>query len=85
MTFVIFYDGQPRKFLRKIDKAAARRILDRIDDILIKDPVPHDAKAIVGEHGVFRIGMGEYRALYRINHESDRIIVFKIDKRSRIY
>ena len=47
--------------------------------------VPHDAKRIVGEHNVFRLRIGDYRALYRINYPENKIIVFKIDKRDRVY
>ncbi|MEK6887588.1 MAG: hypothetical protein AABX14_01440 [Candidatus Aenigmatarchaeota archaeon] len=54
MTFEIFYDKQPRKFLRKTDKHIAKRIMDKIDEAFANEPVPHDAKAIVGKHGVFR-------------------------------
>lgn len=85
MTFEIEYDKQPRKFLKKLEKHIAKRIIDRIDRILGNNPVPHDAKAIVGKHGVFRIRIGNYRALYRINYQNKKILIFKVDKRSRVY
>jgi len=47
--------------------------------------VPHGAKAVVGEHGVFRIRIGDYRTIYRVNHEQNKIIIVKIDKRSKVY
>ena len=85
MSLEIFYDRQPIKFLKKLDRATARRIIDKIENILPSGSVPSDARPIVGEHGVFRLRIGDYRALYRINHQSKRIIIFKLDKRSRIY
>ena len=85
MSFEIFYDKQPEKFLEKLDKHVSNRILNKIDDLLTKNPVPHDAKVIIGEHGVFRIRIGDYRVLYRINYSEKRVIVLKIDKRSRVY
>lgn len=85
MTFEIFYDKQPSKFLRKMDKHIAKRIMDKIDEAFANEPVPHDAKTIVGKHGVFRIRIGDYRAAYRINYEMNRIIIFELDKRDRIY
>ena len=85
MTFEIKYDKQPRKFLKKLDKHLMGRIMDKIDDLLMDNPVPHDAKTIVGEHGVFRIRIGDYRALYRINYDEEIIIIFKLDKRPRAY
>ena len=68
MIFEIVYDKQPVKFLNKVNKKVNNRILDKIEETLSNDPVPHDAKSIVGEHGVFRIRIGDYRALYRINY-----------------
>ena len=62
MSFIIKYDNQPQKFLKKLDKDIAKRILDRIDELLTDNPFPHDAKTIIGRHGVFRVRIGEYRA-----------------------
>ena len=84
MIFSIDYDKQPREFLRKLDKHISKRILDKIDT-LKENPVPQNIKAIVGQHGVFRIRIGDYRALYRINYQGNKIIIIKIDKRPRIY
>jgi len=54
MSFEIFYDTQPLDVLKKLDKYLAKRIADKLDALLLPDnPVPHSAKAIVGEHGVF--------------------------------
>jgi len=85
MTFDIGYDKQPIKFLKNQSKEVSRRILDKIDETLKNNPVPKDAKYIIGEHGVYRIRIGDYRALYRINYQENKIIVFIIDKRERVY
>ena len=49
MTFSIEYNKQPQKFLRKADKHIAKRIMDKIDEVLPNNPVPKDAVSIVGE------------------------------------
>jgi mRNA interferase RelE/StbE len=85
MTFDIFYDTQPQKFLKKSEKALAKRIMDKFDQTLKNDPVPHNAVPIVGEHGSFRVRVGKYRALYRVDFSSKKIIVYKIDIRDRVY
>lgn len=85
MTFFIKYDKQPRKFLKKQDKNTSERIIDKIEETLKENPVPQDAKAIVGEHGVFRIRVGKIRALYRINYEKKEIIIVKTDNRDKVY
>lgn len=85
MSYEIFYDKQPEKFLEKLNKHIAARIVDKIQATLSDNPVPHNAVAIEGEHGVFRIRIGDFRALYRINYEANKLIVVKVDKRSRVY
>lgn len=85
MSFSIDYDKQPKRFLKKLGKHLVSRIMDKIDETLINNPVPHDAKSVVGRHGVFRIRIGDHRALYRINYNKKKIIIFKLDKRSRAF
>lgn len=86
MSFEIFYDAQPLDFLKKLDKHFAKRIADKLDSLLLPDnPVPHSAKAIVGKHGVFRLRIGDYRALYSVDYKMEKIIIFKIDKRDAVY
>ncbi len=85
MNYQIEYDKQPQKFVEKSDRHIALRLIGKIEEVLANNSVPHGAKAIVGEHGVFRVRIGDYRALYRINHTSKKIIVFKIEHRSDIY
>lgn len=85
MSYAIFYDKQPEKFLEKLDKHIAKRIKDKIESTLPDNPVPQNATTIIGEHGVFRIRIGNFRALYRINHQENKIIIVEIDKRPRVY
>ncbi len=81
--FEIKLDSQPEDFLKKSDKILFERINKKLNE-LKENQVPHDAKRIVGyELPTFRIG--KYRALYRINHQENRIIVIKIDHRERVY
>ncbi|MEK6891635.1 MAG: type II toxin-antitoxin system RelE/ParE family toxin [Nanoarchaeota archaeon] len=85
MNFEIFYDKQPQKFLEKLDKNISARVKNKIEAVLAENPVPHNAVAIEGEHGIFRLRVGDYRALYRINYQTGKIVIIKIDKRSRVY
>ena len=78
-------DTQPRKFLKKLQRKKAGRIIDRIDAILTENPISQLSKPIVGEQGIFRIRIGEYRALYRIEQHEKKVIVFRIEKRSKVY
>jgi mRNA interferase RelE/StbE len=85
MSFEIEYDSQPQKFLRKQESNIAKRIVDKIEEVLPDNPVPQNAKSLVDQHSCFRIRIGDWRVLYRINYQENRIIIFKIDKRPRAY
>ena len=41
MSFSIDYDKQPLDFLKKQDNHIKKRIMDKIDELLINNPVPH--------------------------------------------
>ena len=85
MSFSIHYDASARKFLKKLDAQFSKRIMNKIDQLLPDNPVPHDVKSIVGEHGVFRVRVGDFRILYRTDYQENKIIIITIDKRERVY
>jgi mRNA interferase RelE/StbE len=83
--FEIKLDKQAEKFLNKCENDVFERILNKIDGLKI-NPVPQDAKRILNYNlPAFRIRIGKYRAIYRINYEENRIIIVKIDKRDKVY
>jgi mRNA interferase RelE/StbE len=72
MSFSIHYDKQPKKFLKKYDKHIVKTLSD--------NPVSQDAKTIVNAHGIFRIRIGDFRVLYRVNHQESKIVVVKMKR-----
>jgi mRNA interferase RelE/StbE len=50
---------------------------------LSKEPPEGDIKPLTGQAGYFRLRVGKYRALYRI--EDDTIFVTNIDPRGQVY
>jgi len=84
MSYSLFLEKQVIKFLSKLDVQTKTRIFNKLKELEL-EPVPHDAKRLVNvKEKVFRIRIGTYRALYRL--ENDKlVIVFLIDKRSKVY
>jgi mRNA interferase RelE/StbE len=72
------------KFLSKLDRDGKERVFERIKE-LGNDPFPSDVKKIKGERDVYRIRIGAFRVLYKIISKNDTILVFRVDKRSRVY
>ena len=83
--FEIKLDNQPEKFLKKSEKILFDRITTALKN-LKQNPVPHDSKHIVGYAlPTFRIRIGKWRILYRINYCTNMIVVVLIDHRERVY
>ena len=83
--FEINIDKQPGKFLSKCENEIFNRILRKIE-ILKSNPVPHNAKRVLGyKLPAFRVRIGKYRVLYRVNYDKNAVIIVKIDKRDRVY
>ena len=72
------------KFLSKLDRDGKERVFKRIKE-LGNDPFPSDVKKIKGERDVYRIRIGAFRVLYKIISKNDTILIFRVDKRSRVY
>ena len=72
------------KFLSKLEKGNKERVFKKITE-LENNPFPSDVKKLKGEKDVYRIRIGDFRVLYRIIREDDIILVFRVDKRSRVY
>ena len=83
--FEILFEKAAFKFLSKLDTSNRQRIFEAIEK-LSEDPIPHDAKKIYGtREKLFRIRVGNFRILYRIEYEEIIIIIANIDSRKRIY
>jgi len=84
--FSVNFSDKVKRFLNKLDKHIAFRIVDRLEN-LKENPVPSDAVFIGREGGdkVFRYRIGDYRALYKLKDSEKIVLVTKIDKRPRVY
>lgn len=83
--FEIFLDIPVQKSLKKLDKTITLRILESIEK-LADDPIPHDSKRVIGKkEKVFRVWVGDYRVLYRVDYKNLLIVIINIDSRKRVY
>jgi mRNA-degrading endonuclease RelE of RelBE toxin-antitoxin system len=47
--------------------------------------MPNQAISLVGQKGIMRIRIGDYRVLYEIKKKEGIVLISRIDKRSRVY
>ncbi len=87
MAWTIEYADQARTQLRKLDKAAARRITNYMDQRIapLEDP-PILGKALRGPLGEFwRYRVGEYRVICDLHDETLRVLVVQVGNRKDVY
>ena len=78
------------KELDKLPAKVADKILDKIE-ILATDPKPRKHKKLTNFHvanvtgDLYRIRIGDYRAIYTIEDEILRVLVVKVAHRKEVY
>lgn len=84
----VIFSRKAEKFIEKSESILVKRFLEAIDS-LQQNPFSKDAKRVENQwfenEKVFRIRVGDYRILYTVNYQKNRILIVDIDKRSRIY
>jgi mRNA interferase RelE/StbE len=70
------------KYLDRLDAPTRGRIKAAFEN-LAKEPPEGDIRPVVGLVGYFRLRVGDFRALYRI--ENNIIFVTNIDPRGQVY
>lgn len=87
MTWTIEYTKTAATQLRKLDRQAARRILDYLDDKIAPLENPRTrGKALSGPLGeLWRYRVGDYRVLCEIQDNFMRILVIAADHRRQVY
>ncbi len=71
------------KFLKKIPEEDLERIRAKLSELT--DPYSVKTSKLRGYDDTFRIRVGGYRILYTVNDRKKVVVVFKIDRRGRIY
>jgi mRNA interferase RelE/StbE len=72
------------KVLSKLEKDDKERVFKRIKE-RGESPFPPNSKKLKGERDVCRIRVGDFRVLYKVIRENEAVLIFRVDKRSRVY
>lgn len=80
---VEFTASAVREF-KSLERSMQRRIAVRID-LLADNPLPPDVKKLSGKPDHYRIRVGQYRVIYRIEGKRVTVVVVKIGHRRDVY
>ena len=82
MSYSLEWNPKVRVFLRKLPKSIAQRIIKKI--LLIKESPFSYLQHFEGEK-VYKLRVGDYRALIDVEYSTKILLVQVIDHRKRIY
>lgn len=80
----LLFAKKMRKEFRKLDPDTQSRIKPKLYD-LKDDPRPSGVKKLTGHNSLYRIRVGDYRVIYRINDEKITVYVLRVRHRSEVY
>jgi len=80
----IIIDREAEKKLRYLDKPTRQRIIQAIQ-ALAQNPHPPNSRQMVGYEHYYRLRLGDWRVVYRL--EADRLFIFiiKVGARGDVY
>ena len=84
MAWKIIHSNRAAEQIRKLDRQVAKRVMARLDR-LMGDPHAHGAVKLQGQKDLYRVRVGDYRIVYRIDNARNLIETAVIAHRSEVY
>lgn len=81
MNWDLIIDGDVRKYLKRIPKDDAQKILDVVRGLAV-NPYAGDIKKMDGEKDLWRRRVGAYRIKYEVRAKEKIIYVFDAERRT---
>ncbi len=85
MVYKVAYAEGIERDLAKLDHSLRRRIIDKIEKYLARDPQGLGKPLTGAFKGFWRYRFDDYRVIYRIAHWEILITVFRIGHRKNVY
>lgn len=83
--YKIEWSPEAEKHLAKIDRTIARKITNKVENYLIKNPAEY-GKPLTGKwKGRWKFRFSDYRVIYEILHNKLLILVVEVGHRKDIY
>lgn len=71
--------------LKKFERTIAKKIVDKVKNYLIQDPVKLGIPLKGKLKGLYRYRIGDYRVIYAIDQEEKTVMILKVNHRKKIY
>ena len=84
MTYRVEFAPLARRQVKKLAGEIQKRIIARIEE-LASNPRPYDVRKLVAEENLYRVRVGEYRAVYQIRDRELIVLIVKVGHRREVY
>lgn len=84
MTYKLEFYPKVEKQLIKINKPERKKIFEKIL-LLKRNPFPKNSRKLIHSNGYYRLRIGNYRAVYRVDDKIYLISVVSVKHRSDVY
>jgi mRNA interferase RelE/StbE len=84
MPYTIEFTASARREFLALERQVQRRISAKMTE-LAKDPIPPSARKYQGADNHWRIRIGDYRVIYRIERSRLVIVIVRVGHRREVY
>jgi mRNA interferase RelE/StbE len=85
MTYKVIWNEGVIDELKEMDKKIASRIVNKIENHLVKSPADL-GMALIGQFaGLYRYRVGKWRVIYSIEPRTETILVLRVEHRNKVY
>ena len=84
MRYTLEFTASAAREFRALDRQTQRRISTKVSE-LVNDPLPAGVRKFQGEEDHWRIRVGDYRVIYRVEKCRVVIVIVKIGHRREVY
>ena len=85
MAYAIRLTPAARRQLRKLDPPVRRKVANRIESLAAEPRPDRVVKLTAAKRSLYRVREGDWRIVYRIEHEVLLVVVVRIGHRSDVY
>jgi mRNA interferase RelE/StbE len=84
VTYRIEFAPLARRQIKQLPREVQKRIIERIEE-LASNPRPAGVKKLVSGENLYRVRVGEYRAVYQIRDRELIVVIVKVGHRREVY
>jgi mRNA interferase RelE/StbE len=84
VTYRVEFAPLARRQMKKLPREIQMRIIARVEE-LASNPRPAGVKKLVSEDNLYRVRVGEYRAVYQIRDRELVVLIVKVGHRREVH